>query len=1016
MRLALLLLLSAGASSSAAQDPAPRPGGEAVLDLLQERAREALAAIERPLDRAGWERAVPRLREQLRASLGLARLPEARPRNVRTVGTLDRGAYAIEKLVYETLPGTEVPAHLYRPAKVEGKAPAVLFVPGHWYADSKTKADFQAFCANMARWGFVVLAYDPFGQGERGISIRDHRRTELLPAGVAQQAIVDFESSCALEVLRSRPDVDPARIGITGASGGGYNSWVMAALDPRIAVSVPVVGTSEFHEQIRVVRERDWYDAKEHCHFIPRLLRFANNHEFVAMIAPRPLMIIAAHNDHGFRIPGNREVSDYAKRLYAAVGAPEKVGYFEDEAEGHGYQAKKREVAYGWFRKWLKGEGDGSPVPEPPTELPPWDASELRCFPPGQNRPAGPALHEFAAGLVRDLPAWKEVPKPDAFQRRVAELLGITLPPRLTSAPKMEREGERVRFRVKDGLELPGRIQAPDGPWKKAILAADETGDGRLMLRMAREQGSAVVSVDMRGTGDLAHGKPGWVFAVSLLIGENFVGRQAMDLVSAWRSLYALPELRGKPITLYASGPQASLAALYATVLEPRIHGLVLDGGFLSYHDMVDRPKSVPASYTLAKPGEEKTVAIDREIWQGLFVFDVLRHFDLPDLITSIAPRPVLVRSAIDGDFELLSQEEISKRIARGRFPVTAGFGTMATWTLTATEPSREIGRNPSTLVDRGRLPARVHVVEDYETDIEKRWWMAGQAETKNVPPGSSRACRGTLANDFDDRMGDPARIYTAVIFNPVPGPPMGPNTRLAFRYWLRGTDQMRVQIYSLSKGYHRQLLLSGLPQGEWREGCVDMTQLRRPDGSGGPLANDERIDDIQFYTDPAAELLIDDIVLYDAADPGEKEPFPSKLVFAGGFDTGRQGREWPGAFEIVAHEKPRTWKAARAVVDPLTGALAVRVGLRGSRALPEPTVVRFRYLLKGADSLRLQLTIDPTHPAAETEAAGLATGEWAEARVRLPRSPSAASFVRFVPPAGAELWVDDVLLYGPGE
>src|SRR5262249_23470618 len=82
----------------------------------------------------------------------------------------------------------------------------------------------------------------------------------------------------------------------------------------------------------------------------------------------------------------------------------------------------------------------------------------------------------------------------------------------------------------------------------------------------------------------------------------------------------------------------------------------------------------------------------------------------------------------------------------------------------------------------RGLMPQRVHVIEDYETDIERRWWLAGKVETKDVPAGSKRACRGVPTNDFDDRMRDPKALYRAVIFNPVPGPPMGPQTRLSFR------------------------------------------------------------------------------------------------------------------------------------------------------------------------------------------------------------------------------------------
>src|SRR5262245_20473003 len=83
--------------------------------------------------------------------------------------------------------------------------------------------------------------------------------------------------------------------------------------------------------------------------------------------------------------------------------------------------------------------------------------------------------------------------------------------------------------------------------------------------------------------------------------------------------------------------------------------------------------------------------------------------------------------------------------------------------------------KNLSNLIARGNFPTRVHVVEDYDTDIEKRWWMAGKLETQDVPPGGRRACRATLTNDFDEKMGDRSIKFKAVIFNPVPGPPMGP-------------------------------------------------------------------------------------------------------------------------------------------------------------------------------------------------------------------------------------------------
>src|SRR5262249_20935741 len=110
---------------------------------------------------------------------------------------------------------------------------------------------------------------------------------------------------------------------------------------------------------------------------------------------------------------------------------------------------------------------------------------------------------------------------------------------------------------------------------------------------------------------------------------------------------------------------------------------------------------------------------------------------------------------------------------------------------------AKEEAKNVSTPVARGGMPNRVHAFQDFETDIEPRWWLAGKRETKSVPPGSARACRGVLTVDFDRRKDNANNLYTAVIFNPVPGPPMGKNPRISFRYWLKGTSELRVQLYT---------------------------------------------------------------------------------------------------------------------------------------------------------------------------------------------------------------------------
>lgn len=331
-----------------------------------------------------------------------------------------------------------------------------------------------------------------------------------------------------------------------------------------------------------------------------------------------------------------------------------------------------------------------------------------------------------------------------------------------------------------------------------------------------------------------------------------------------------------------------------------------------------------------------------------------------------------------------------------------------------------QAGNNPA-LVERGGMPVRVHVAEDYETEIEQQWWLRRRPETESTPASRSRgwpnrrACRATGTADFDRQVGAAAQRYKAVVFNPVPGPSMGPRTRPSFRYRLQGTDTLRVQIFSLTNNDHRRLDLGALPQGEWRLATVDLTQARRPNGSGGRLEEDERIDDIQFYVAPDAELLVDDIVLYEAAAAEEARPFPRRVIFTAWFDTGEQGREWPGDFQIVPHKKPQTWDAARSVESSTIGQPWLRVAMRGLRPLGEETRLRFRYRVDGAESAKIVLVNSVSGQAWSAAWKAAAQASWSEAEVVWKTlGGKQADEVRVLLPSRSVLLVDGLLLYEP--
>ncbi len=434
-------------------------------------------------------------------------------------------------------------------------------------------------------------------------------------------------------------------------------------------------------------------------------------------------------------------------------------------------------------------------------------------------------------------------------------------------------------------------------------------------------------------------------------------------------------------------------------------------------------PLDATATVKVEKAAREKLFAA-----RTMLTYQVQNLYELWDKETPILFDPVAVAAVYSEKY--LTMKELRLEVsdtgmtltkdgkANARVATAIKADEFVTWYVdrvrgVGVETLPEKPKNAAKLIEPGGFPAKVHVAEDYDTDIEKRWWMCGKAESKDVRSGGVRAQRAVLTQDFDDKQGNMKTMDRAVIFNPVPGPPMGANTRLRFAYKLTGTDTIRVQLYSLTNGYHRYLSVSGLEQGKWAEGCVDMTQMRRPDGTGGSLAADERIDDIQFYIDPRGDLLIDDVMLYEVASKDEKRPFPKRVVFTAWFDTGKQGKEWPGDFEIVNHDKPRTGKAAKSVKGPDDEQI-VRIGMRGSRKLDATTELTFKYKLSGAGAIHVELR-EKGKPVT-TVMLVLDRDKWSDGVVTFKfTNKESADEILFRAPKESELLVDDVLLFTPG-
>ncbi len=392
MLLGAALLLPALLSAQApAQDPLLRWLDGIAQEQLRD--RERVIADIRTVDQAQARK--QKVREKVLDIIG--GLPEyGGPLNPRITGRLDAGPYTIEKLIFESLPGFLVTANLYRP-KLQGHLPAVLVQCGH---TQEGKPEPQRLAANLALKGFVVLTFDPIGQGEReqtyvkeldapaaGWSVNEHLQAgaQCILTGRSVARYFIWDAKRALDYLISLPEVDAARVGATGCSGGGALTTYIGALDPRLKAVVP----ASFINSYRVLFTGPNPDSEMS---FPRLLASGLDiADFVELAAPTPWLIQSTEEDF-FTPAGAEIVYQEARRWYGLYGAEDRLSYFVGPGP-HGTPLDCREGLYEWMIRWLK-DGRGDPR-EQPVKL--YTNRELRATRTGrvEDEPGSRRLYEL---------------------------------------------------------------------------------------------------------------------------------------------------------------------------------------------------------------------------------------------------------------------------------------------------------------------------------------------------------------------------------------------------------------------------------------------------------------------------------------------------------------------------------------------------------------------------------------------------------------------------------------------
>jgi len=346
--------------------PALTPGDP--RDLPAKDARLEVRTLDTPRkppkfkSRADWEARAARLREQILASCGLAPMPARTPINAQIFDRLEGDGYTVEKVYFESFPKFICAGNLYRPksANRQPPYPGVLSPHGHWRygrleqnpGDVNGGAIPQR-CMNLAMQGYVTFAYDMVGYNDtyqvpHYATYDENAPWGLTPEGmrlwlwgISQVGLQLWNSIRAMDFITALPDVDPERIGVTGASGGGTQTFLLTAVDNRSKVSAPVNMISHFMQGGCI------------CENGPNLRIDTDNMEIGAVSAPQPLLMVSTTGD--WTRDTQRIEYPAIAGIYELLGARDHVAE-EQFTYGHNYNRPSREAVYRFFARWLPKE------------------------------------------------------------------------------------------------------------------------------------------------------------------------------------------------------------------------------------------------------------------------------------------------------------------------------------------------------------------------------------------------------------------------------------------------------------------------------------------------------------------------------------------------------------------------------------------------------------------------------------------------------------------------------------
>jgi len=596
---------------------------------------------------ADWLRRQAKVREILQRVVGP--FPERTPLNPNIMGAVRKQGFRIEKLVYESIPNLYVTAALFIPDDIHDKTPAIIQVSGHGF-DAFRSLGNQRMIHSLVKKGFIVLAIDPLGQGERiqywdsekkasmmgnsPTSEHSYFGNQMFLCGVSPGRYFAWDGIRGVDYLLTRNEVDPDRIGIFGCSGGGTQTTYISALDDRIKAAAPGCYITGFRRLLESIGPQD---AEQN--FYQGVASGITHADLLEVRAPKPLLIASSTRDF-FSIQGALETFDEVRRAYEAFGRVENVQQAIDDA-GHGFHGNTDDV-YAFFQEALDLPGDHGEV-----EFQQFAPEDLKITATGQlstslgGETAFGLNEKFARVLLdRILKSRADIPTHLATVREQAQKLSGFVAPGPGASPVFRGRYQRDGYSIEMfGLAGEGRtvvptlVFIPHGPGPHPALIYLHPG-GKLVdaapggnIETLVKKGYLVAAPDLLGTGETAPSTLYGARYTAVLVGRSLVGVQAGDIVRISEFLRDRSDVQEHRIGAISFGPIGP-ALLHAAVFDPSIASVAVVESPLSY----------------------RLVATNRfyETDFSCFVAGVLTAYDLPDLMGCLAPRRIVLVRPLD--------------------------------------------------------------------------------------------------------------------------------------------------------------------------------------------------------------------------------------------------------------------------------------------------------------------------------------------------------------------------------